>query len=688
MVVDAYAYAHTLFHFQDGARLESRPEPRDDVRDGGDIDDGDTPLDKLVLVGPNNGDDQFYVVDLALEDGAAWREQALKLDTTDSALVKIRSNLEAIAQSVSTFDGNLKTLPGRTPIPPGSASQFTRRDKIAWVEPLYDCQKGFKASGTAATQILSQCVADLKTMTVQYLNTTAPKRIVIFPDLSLDVDKKITPEQAISWSGVLAKAGVPLQLKIGHGDRVFISPETAAAIFKASIVNGSSLLVFATKELKLASYPLVYAPLMDAVAAAAKEAKLPPAQFMLAFKGAVLTSMNATSFHMLQSKYAHMVILGAEDSNVRMNEWSVSERASLWLTGQFSDWGCGLLGDTMASNRISEWSAMRNGHVILRQLLSTYFLGATMFRTDGSIPKDNPLFLRNVTTDPSLRFASPYRHGVVPFLRMIEKGVVPLAASPQQMRGIAPVAIALPKPTARFQEQSVNHLFDIYKPESQLYAVNSLQCWDAYQNVPDVDITAIAHGSTRRWDSLIPHSPAGFVPLVPYSSVASLEKQNQPGFPAPWIKKAFETDANSWSAFSTLAAARDTIAKELLVQRDTTSLIRVLPTNASESSAGGGAAACFHQIIEANVSISTTSTSRDSIRAALFMVLIDPNTLSPADRRVTLRLGGSSTNAGGYDVFDQLGNTAAPIGSLVTAADGVNIVVPAGTVRILVLLGK
>jgi hypothetical protein len=42
-VVD-YANAHALFHFTDGARLESREEGA---------------LDKLVLSGPNNGDDRW-----------------------------------------------------------------------------------------------------------------------------------------------------------------------------------------------------------------------------------------------------------------------------------------------------------------------------------------------------------------------------------------------------------------------------------------------------------------------------------------------------------------------------------------------------------------------------------------------------------------------------------------------------
>ena len=48
---------------------------------------------------------------------------------------------------------------------------------------------------------------------------------------------------------------------------------------------------------------------------------------------------------------------------------------------------------------------MRNGHVVFRQLLSAFALGATIFRSDNTIPRDNPLFLRH-TTNVSAPFPS------------------------------------------------------------------------------------------------------------------------------------------------------------------------------------------------------------------------------------------------------------------------------------------
>ena len=93
--------------------------------------------------------------------------------------------------------------------------------------------------------------------------------------------------------------------------------------------------------------------------------------------------------------------------------------------------------------------------------------------------------------------------------------------------------------------------YDRYSPQPQDYAVNNLEGWHAYSNVPDFDITAIAHGSTRRWDSIFPHSATGFVPLVPFSSRATLEAQSV------WCHRAFETNCDTWEEFgANLTGAR------------------------------------------------------------------------------------------------------------------------------------
>jgi len=92
--VDDYAYAHTLFHFTDGAVLEPRLKP---WQPGG--------LDRLVLSGPNNGDGRFYVVDLAAANGSAWRSAAKTINKSgagESALVGIRRTLDTLSSGIDS----------------------------------------------------------------------------------------------------------------------------------------------------------------------------------------------------------------------------------------------------------------------------------------------------------------------------------------------------------------------------------------------------------------------------------------------------------------------------------------------------------------------------------------------------------------------------------------------------------
>ena len=73
-----------------------------------------------------------------------------------------------------------------------------------------------------------------------------------------------------------------------------------------------------------------------------------------------------------------------------------------------------------------------------------------------------------------------------------------------------------------------------------------------------------------------------------------------------------------------------------------------------------------------------------------FMLLLDPVALSPADRRVTLRLGGGAGPGMVLSVFDQLGSSTTALGLLRGSdKDGtvgtVDIGILAGSARFLVL---
>ena len=83
-------------------------------------------------------------------------------------------------------------------------------------------------------------------------------QVVIYADLSLDVKKNINASSAVRWASALAQRGVHMQMLVGHGPRVFISPEEAAQIYHATVVGGHSFLMFATKELQLPTDLLEY----------------------------------------------------------------------------------------------------------------------------------------------------------------------------------------------------------------------------------------------------------------------------------------------------------------------------------------------------------------------------------------------------------------------------------------------
>lgn len=99
----------------------------------------------------------------------------------------------------------------------------------------------------------------------EFFETVSPKKVTIWAVLSLDVKKNINASCAVKWIGALAQRGVHMQVLVGHGPRVFISPETAAAIYRVSVVQGHSYLTMATKELQEPSDVQPYQPAVVSV---------------------------------------------------------------------------------------------------------------------------------------------------------------------------------------------------------------------------------------------------------------------------------------------------------------------------------------------------------------------------------------------------------------------------------------
>jgi Secretion system C-terminal sorting domain len=614
--VSDYTYSPPQYHFSDGACLEDR--------NGG--------LDKLVLSGPNNGDDNFYVVDLSADQ---WKSDAKLIpEYSQGVLNNVYNSLEEFSDKVKQFDGiaeNIEPIhlfvlaansPGwweMTPENIASNADGVAQEMQGWKDRLGGDPKNVIFSARTTAFVIG--------------NEAKPQ---------------ITEEGIVAWCAALAQRSVYFNLVVGHGGNIFISPENLAQCLEASVVDGVNYMMVFTKEINVDEFD-AYLPLLQVLKSKAAVMGIQPPKFMFSGKGPVYTGMKASVAAELFSTYKEMVVLGTEPSNVRMNEWSLAERVGLWMNGDVAGWGSNPIGDGLSANRLLEWSDMRNAHIILRYMLAHYSLGARYFRL-STIPIINPLFERGDINDPEYELANPYRQGVMTFLRIVEEGIYPSPLSPAQLKGISPVTIALPDPDERFQNVSVNHDWYKYAPQTSNYVVNNLECWHAYTNVPEYDMTSFLYNTKRRWDNLFPYCSGGFVPIVPFSSKSEVEANL-------WCDQAYATDANTWEEFGDLWEAKDQISQELTTQAD-----KLIFHVEGE---------CFWQL-----------TSLADQPGICYALLMDNNVMSPSDKKVILKPGSNIT---GWTIYDRF-NMKDPLGSSVNSPTGLEVDIPAGAVRILKII--
>jgi len=617
--VTDYGYAHTLYHFSDGARLEDRS----------------CGLDKIVLSGPINGDDHFYVVDLS---GNQWKDDAKHIDG-NGVLGTVRNTLDKLSNDIDAFSGTV-----------------AETGEPIWYIDYFSGWLGWEMTSNNIAIHADAVLAAIQEWRDKlggpgYL----PRRIHFATSLNAcvigpDAKPNITAQGMVDYCAALAQRGVHFCLKIGHGPHVAMTATNLADCFEASIVNDECFMMARTRELDVDDID-VYKEHMDAVRARARKLGVHPPKIMLCMKGAGFSALTPSQAATYFPKYKDTLVLGVENSNVTVLEWSFAERTGLWLNGDVESWGCNSIGDNLAANRIVEWGGMRNGHIVLRQLLSQYAMGADVFRVTSIISLTNPLYERGDTTDLALKWSNPYRQGIWNFLRIVEAGIYPNSPEPDQLKGVSPVAAALPAPNwNRLRDQMINHDYYRYEAQTNNYVINNLACWYAYTDIPDFDATAVLYGSKRRWDNLFPTSPSGFVPMVPYATRAELESH-------AWCNRAFETDGDRWAEFPSLTNARDAIAAELIAQR--TNMLFYVDGE------------CFWQITEEKSDPNT-----------LFGIFMDSCTLTPSDRTVKLKIGSAE---GVWEVYDQFGSQSVPLATLATSDDEAVIQIPAGAVRFLVL---
>jgi len=622
-----YSYAHTLYHFTDGARLEDR--------NGG--------PDKMVLAGPAHGDDHFYVVDLS---NNFWKEDAKHIDG-NGVLGAVRDTLDDLEDDIDGFDGTVANA-GRTI---SYINYF--RSHLGW--EMTPAAIEFHADDTlAAVQEARDRLGGVPGYTperVRFVSSMFGTKI--WGEGVHSTDPDVTAEGVEAFCAALAQRGVHFCVSIGHHDVVHMSPETLADCFEASVVDGECYLMGLTGEQGDSGITDTYMPHMDAVIARAATLGIDPPRLVMTSKGPIFSGMSPSQASAWWPAYKKVFTPGIECSNNTLPEFSYAEQVGLWLNGSVDGWCSSLIGDNLTPNRIAEWGGVRNGHVVLRHMLSQYSLGADMFRITSIVNQENPLYERGDTTDPELDLANPYRQGVWNFLKMVETGVYPNGPERSQLKGISPVAAALPTPnTDSLALNAIKSDFTKYTTHArpQTYVLNGLSGWDAYTEVPDFDITAILHGTERRWDNLLPTSPCGFVPIIPHASRAEAEAH-------AWCKRAYETDVDTWAEFGNLTNARDTISAELMARR--TNMLFYVDGE------------CFWQV-----------TENKNDPHTLFVLAMDSNVLTPTARAVNLIKGAAD---GVWDVYDQFGSQTTPLGTIAADTDAVGLAIPAGSVRVLAL---
>ncbi|WP_430814944.1 T9SS type A sorting domain-containing protein [Carboxylicivirga sp. RSCT41] len=622
LAISGYTWAHSMYHFSDGACLEDR--------NGG--------ADKIVLSGPINGDDHFYIVDLTQ---ANWKTDAREI-CCSGRFAEIENNLDILTDDIDQFAGKLAG--GEQPIwyldyfASGLWWEMTPENSAVQAQKVYDAQQAWYDK-----------IGGQENYRSSKIRLAASVNSCIY-GMSNECDKEsITAEGVKNFCAALAQKGAYFCLKIGHGPHIFITPEDLADCYEASVVNGECYMMARTRELNEHEDFESYIPHLDALLDRAEQIGAAPPMVMMCAKGATFTALSQSQSDSYFPKYKDILVPGVENSNVTELDLSLAERVGLWMNGDVETWGCNVIGDNLTANRVAEWGGMRNAHIVLRQMLSQYSLGAKVFRTTSITALNNPLYERGDVNGEDQQWTQVFQKGILNFLKLVDKGIYPNSPDVNQLKGVSPVSVGIYNRSNRLTEQSINHDHYLYKPETDNYVINRLACWNAYTDIPDTDATSYLYGTKRRWENMFPSMPGGFVTIVPGKQASELEEQ-------AWCEVAYQTNGDTWANLS-LSGARETISNEVLSQR----------LNLDFYVDGD----CFWQF-----------TQQKDDPYTYFAFLMDNNELSPVERTVKLKAGKSIN--GECLVYDQFGASNA-IGTLSAVTDELSITIPAGTARFLTI---
>jgi len=619
LAITDYTYAPPAYHFTGAARLENR--------NGG--------PDRLVLAGPITGDDHFYVVNLSGDD---WKEAAKHIDGRGK-LGRIAATYENMTEALDQFQGTVAS--------PAPEMVYFRTAMGGWMEPKGDMtQQQIERYADRVTQNMQKWY-DIIGGTENY----QPQRFrLICTGVIREAGVSAPIEDHLAICRAFAQRGIHFNM---HWDRWMCRdpkkcpPSMLADLFEASVHDGICHLHIMAGEFSVEWFVTEnFQPYFDALQQRARKLGIEPPDYLFSVKGPQWHNMSFEAWSSVFPKYSNLIVPSVENSNQRGPELSFSERVGMWLKGDVDCWASKTIGDNLTPSRTMEWGGMRNAHLVFRHMLSQVAFGARYFGIVSVTESTNPLYERADINDPRQEWTQTYRDGVFAFLKIVERGIYPANPKPSQLWGLAPVALAVDQPNHQRLARSRQHTK--YVPTTAHYAVGQLHPWDAYCDVAPTDATALLFGTKRRWDNLLPTSPCGFIPTLPYTD------QNQ-AEAFPWCARALQTDLDGWSRFDTLEQARNNIRQGLVAMKTT------LPLYVEPE--------CFWQV-----------TQDHENPDLVFMLLMDPDELTPQARTVRILLGIAD---GTWQVMDQLAADRQPLGALSREQPSLTIDIPAGGVRLL-----
>lgn len=419
-------------------------------------------------------------------------------------------------------------------------------------------------------------------------------------------------------------AGEPFYIYAGHGRPTgidfYLSPET---LTKMLVLAPTTLQGFVFAEFELLDDKLVKAlreqlfPLADLCYTRGKKILIRTKNIF--WNGNIHHEIFKPLF--ADARYREVFVPSMEETNSRNQSLSLAGRTGLWMTRKFNHMSGRAVTDNGNYNRLWHWCQSAHLSHFLRAMILNRCLGADIFH---------------------LNIYSDNAGEMLPFYRMLEKGILPLPAR-EDILSISDVAIGMKSPDADYLRHGMNgHGMNNYSPNEGSFVFDRLDCFWGGALLAEHDFENYALHAKRRMTNFISRSPYGNLTMIPADTDLA---------PFPQFRRKLLTDGRYWY---------DDAGK-----RHTAAEYKPVVLQALEEAAA-------RLLIRVTGDVAWVALRLDA--SHIRVVLIDPGYLDPAQRQAVIRF----QHVAPVQVRDILSGDTLPL-----KTNGVAVTVPMGTVRII-----